>query len=80
MNNNLLYLYDLVLFDFVEYRGKEQEEMCMYYFVYTVMYQRLFQFIGDYKNVYSIAPTLCFILRDGAAISREMTECREKQN
>ena len=36
---------------------------------------RVFQYIGGYKNVY-IAPTLCFMLLDGAAIFREMTECR----
>ena len=31
---------------------------------------RLFQYTGGYKNVY-IAPTLCFMLLDGAVIFRE---------
>ena len=38
------------------------------------MISRLFQYIGGYKNEY-IAPTLCFMLLDGAAIFRETTEC-----
>ena len=35
---------------------------------------RLFQYTGSYKSLYR-APTLCFMLLDGAAIFRETTEC-----
>ena len=36
---------------------------------------RLFQYIGGYKKLF-IAPTLCFMLLDGAAIFNETSECR----
>ena len=70
--NNLIYILKLNT-NCVKSIKAEIPIKCYSKKIYIFNISRLFQYIGGYKNVY-IAPTLCFMLLDGAAIFWETTD------